>query len=79
MVLAGETEVLGETLLRRHFVHHKSHLPDPGAYPGRCGGKLATNRFSYGAAYSQFLYWLPYPGSYLDIGDIIILKWIFGK
>jgi hypothetical protein len=29
MVLAGETEALGEKLPRRHFVHHKSYLPDP--------------------------------------------------
>jgi hypothetical protein len=48
-VLAGETEVFGEILLRRHYVHHKSHLPNP----GRRGGKPATNRFSYGAAFSK--------------------------
>jgi hypothetical protein len=43
---AGETEELGENLLQRHFVHYKSHLPNP----GRRGGKPATNRLSYGAA-----------------------------
>jgi hypothetical protein len=49
-VLAGETEVQGENLPWRHFVSHKSHLPDKGANAGRRGGKPATNRFSYGAA-----------------------------
>jgi hypothetical protein len=49
MVLVGETETLVENLPRRHFVHHKSHLPYPGANLGRRGGKPATNRFSYGA------------------------------
>jgi hypothetical protein len=50
MVLAGDNEILRENLSRRHFVHHKSHLPDPGMNPGRCGGKPVTNRFSYGVA-----------------------------
>jgi hypothetical protein len=49
--LAGETEVLGENPPQRNFVHHKSHLPDPGSNPGRRAGKPATNRLSYGAVY----------------------------
>jgi hypothetical protein len=45
--LGGETEVLGENLPQRHFVQYKSH---PVLNPGRRGGKIATNRMSYGAA-----------------------------
>jgi hypothetical protein len=30
--------------------------PDPGANPGRRGGKPATNRLSYGAAYTSHCY-----------------------
>jgi hypothetical protein len=32
--MAGETEVLGGILPRRHFVHHKSHLTRHGIEPG---------------------------------------------
>jgi hypothetical protein len=48
--LAGETEVLGENLSRRHFVNHKSHLPDPDPNAGRRGLKPATNRVIYDAS-----------------------------
>jgi hypothetical protein len=31
---SGETEVLGENLHHRHFVHYKSHMTWPGLEPG---------------------------------------------
>jgi hypothetical protein len=55
--MAGETEVLGENLPRRHFVTTNPTWPNPGLNPGRRGGKPATNRFSYGGAPKES-YWL---------------------
>jgi hypothetical protein len=52
--LAWETEVLGENLPQCRFVHHKLHML-PGRAPGRRGGKPATNRLSYGAAFDDNL------------------------
>jgi hypothetical protein len=49
--MAGETEVLGENLPKRHFCPSQNPTwPDPRVNPGRCGGNPANNRLSYGAA-----------------------------
>jgi hypothetical protein len=51
--LAGETEVLGENLPQRHFCQLQNPTrQEPDLNPGRRGGKPATNRLSYGAAFS---------------------------
>jgi hypothetical protein len=50
--LAGETDVLGENLPQRHFGPSQYPTwPDPVLNPGHRGGKPATNRLSYGAAF----------------------------
>jgi hypothetical protein len=54
--LAGKTEVLGENMPQCRFVHHKSHMSDPGSNPGPHGGKSATNSLSYSTAISQLTF-----------------------
>jgi hypothetical protein len=39
--LAGETEVLGENLPQRHFIHQKSHMTEPG-WASAVGSKRLT-------------------------------------
>jgi hypothetical protein len=57
--IAGETEELEENLPQRHFVPPQiPHDQVRFRTPDRSGGKLATNRLSYGAAF----------------GDIFLLK-----
>jgi hypothetical protein len=52
--LVGESEVLGKNLPQRHFVHNKiPHDQTRARTLDRRGGKPATNRLSYGAAWFE--------------------------
>jgi hypothetical protein len=51
--LAGETEVLEESLPQGYFVYTNPHMLYPDAKPSRRGGKPATNRLSYGMTFKH--------------------------
>jgi hypothetical protein len=78
--LAGETEVLGENLPQRHFCPSQNPTwPDPGLNPGRRGGKPATNRLSYGAAYNEItVCWLNFQSVRLVCIDLLVQKLLRG-
>lgn len=48
--MAGEIEVLSESLPQCQFVHHESHMALPGVEPGSPRWETGMNRLSYAAA-----------------------------
>jgi hypothetical protein len=68
--IAGETEVLGENLPQRQFVPPQiPHDQVRFRTPDRRGGKLATNRLSYGAALSLALFL--WGGTYAPVRSLL--------
>jgi hypothetical protein len=50
----GKPKNSEKNLSQCHFAHHKSHLIDLGAKPGRRGERPATNRLSHGTALTSW-------------------------
>jgi hypothetical protein len=77
--LAGETEVLGENLPQRHLCPSQNPTwPNPDLNPGRRGGKPATNRLRYGAAFELGYFTTQSEGGLYNVewhGDILTINW----
>jgi hypothetical protein len=46
----GKSKYSKKNLLQCHFVHHKTHMADPGLNQGFHGERPATNHLSHGTA-----------------------------
>jgi hypothetical protein len=75
--LTGETEVLGENLPQRHFIHHKSHLTRPGQ-PQRLTAS-ATTRPLYYLVISYFYTFFFHVSALIDIYYKMLSKTQFSR
>jgi hypothetical protein len=51
--LEMETQVLGENLLKRHFVHHESHTTRPRFEPGPRHVGFVVDKVAFGQVFSE--------------------------
>jgi hypothetical protein len=71
MKIGRGNEGLREILPQRHLSSTNPTWLDPGLNPGRRGGKLATNRLSYGAAYPSGIFMSGYSTSTASLCHVI--------